>query len=140
MRKVIQIQTPENCTVALCDDGSLWYLPNHDDATWVPMPDIPQDGPPETTPEPVSWKPKGGLIWCVDTSDNTACLCPNAEVFVQWANSARHRPYWIMVEAPSDLLALRVVHDKSAPSNGIETEEITVNGVAYPVLFDPIPF
>ena len=43
-RKIIQFTTPpDGTTVALCDDGSLWFLPSGEDAEWHVMADIPQD-------------------------------------------------------------------------------------------------
>ena len=44
-RKVIQVATDSTSVTALCDDGSLWVLPEHSESKgrWRRLPPIPQE-------------------------------------------------------------------------------------------------
>jgi hypothetical protein len=49
-RKIIQVATSDNCIVVLCDDGSVWTLPEESTKPgWWRMPPIPQEKDYETT-------------------------------------------------------------------------------------------
>jgi hypothetical protein len=42
-RKIIQVATDSTAVIALCDDGSVWSLPEDGDGKWKRLPSIPQD-------------------------------------------------------------------------------------------------
>jgi len=42
-RKIIQVATDPLAVIALCDDGSVWALPEAGGAKWTRLPSIPQD-------------------------------------------------------------------------------------------------
>jgi len=42
-RKIIQVATDPTAVIALCDDGSVWSLPEAVGAKWKRLPSIPQD-------------------------------------------------------------------------------------------------
>lgn len=136
MRKIIQIQAPDDGLVALCDDGTTWYI-TEGGTRWVRYLDIPQDESPsveDAMPEPQgteNWPPKA-LVGLWHLVDGQASEITCREIFwIVWG--AREK----MVEACYPHDALKMLLD---PSSAPEQRKFTYEGHEFTVPSDPIPF
>jgi hypothetical protein len=54
MRKPVQVSMDSGRVLALCDDGSLWYIKPGTNARWMRFPDVPAEGDGEPGPKLVA--------------------------------------------------------------------------------------
>ena len=134
-RKIIQMQTPnDGTTVALCADGTIWYLGQGDEAMWVRMADIPQDDEPETATQVgrQSWPPElnGMDLWT--KQDGEAVKIIDRDTF------------WIAIASKDQIVAAYFSNDAAKlldrPEASPETWNFDYEGQSFTVPANPIPF
>lgn len=135
MRKIIQIQTPGDEMIALCDDGTIWSLRDGGRRWDRPYPDIPQDDEPETVMAPVdrqTWPPEvGGMdLWV--RQDGEAVKIIDRDTF------------WIAVASKEQIVTAYFSNDAAKllnkPEDAPEIWNFDYEGQSFSVPANPMPF
>lgn len=93
----------------------------------------------ELSPAVTGWFPWPGSrdqMWRVDICDESATAVRDPEQFLRWEQHLVEGAAWIMVQAKDADDAMKIWRNRGCQ----ETDQLTIDGVGYPFIYDGIPF